>query len=147
MSDVDSINRSFRKGDVLRWRTLEFIVGYEIKISNNPSDECSICKKLAGKYPKSFDWDGWHYKCKCFCVSILMDEETFDKKELSDLKSALNGLEPMKFEAKNEVKYVPECFIDWFLENRKHLNETHSMPEFVTNNIQLIMLSYEHYKR
>jgi hypothetical protein len=124
---------------------MDFVVGYEIHISDNPDIECGICKYLAGKYPKTFNWDGWHDRCKCYITAVLMDEETFDKQELSDLKSALKGTEYKKLEAKNTVKYIPKSFIDWFLENRKQWNDNGSFPLFITENIELIKESYNHY--
>jgi hypothetical protein len=41
---------------VRRWQSLDFVVGYEIRRSNNPDQMCEQCKQLAGKYPKSFIW-------------------------------------------------------------------------------------------
>lgn len=145
MMDVDNINRTHRQADIRRWQTMNFVVGYEIKQSNNPIKDCPICQRLSGKYPKEFLWDGWHDKCKCFCVPILMDEETFDEQELSDLKAALKGTEYKKLEAKNKESFIPENFIDWFLEARMQYNDE-NRPNFITNNIQLILSSYEHYK-
>ncbi|MDR2907942.1 MAG: hypothetical protein LBU91_08150 [Bacteroidales bacterium] len=142
----DTINREYRNADIQRWQEMDFVVGYEIHTSNNPSKNCDLCLKLAGKYPKAFDWNGWHADCKCYITSILQDEETFDEQELSDLSSALYGTEYKKLQAKNSVKYVPKEFTDWFLDNIKQFNETNTIPDFVTNNIQLIISSHEYYK-
>jgi negative regulator of sigma E activity len=75
-----------------------------------------------------------------------MDEETQSENTVSELKSALYGTKPDIHKAKNEVRYVPKNFIDWFLENRNRFNETDSMPDFVTANIEIIISSYEYYK-
>jgi len=143
----DIINRDYRNSDILRWQMLDFVVGYEIHRSNNQNlKECEICQRFAGKYPKSFIWHGWHDGCICYVTPIMMDDETDREQTVSDLKSALHGTEYKKLQAKNLVKHVPEGFIDWFLENRKEMNKVGSFPYFVTDNMQLIMESYNHYK-
>jgi hypothetical protein len=54
---ADLINREYRDGDIRRWQSMDFIVGYEIHRSNNPSKDCDICSKLAGKQPLSNHWN------------------------------------------------------------------------------------------
>ncbi len=143
---MDAINRAYRNADIRRWQEMDFVVGYEIRRSNNPSKGCTVCARLAGKYPKSFLWDGWHDKCKCYLTSVLMDEETHSENRIGQFKSALYGTKCEMLKAVNEVRYVPKGFVDWFLENRQSFNETNTMPDFVTANIKLIVSSYEYYK-
>ena len=132
------------------WRpgvsAVDLFVGIKIYRSKHNSHDCSLCSILAGDYPKNFKWEGWHDGCQCESKSILMDEESFDEQELSNLKSALLETEDKKIKAKNFVDYVPETFIDWFLEYRKSMSESDHYPYFVTENMQLIMDSYNHYK-
>lgn len=143
---MDSTNREYRKADVKRWQTMDFVVGYEIHQSNNPSKECERCKQLSGKYPKTFLWDGWHDGCKCYVTSILMDEETESENTVSKFKSALYGLpKSTPKEASNIVKYIPKGFIDYFLQNRKQWNDNNNIPLFISNNIELIKESYNYY--
>lgn len=64
---ASEINMAYRQAENLRWQQMDFVVGYEIKLSNNhtcngkPSQD--ICDILAGKYPKDFQWTGWHPLC------------------------------------------------------------------------------------
>lgn len=64
---ASEINMAYRQAENLRWQQMDFVVGYEIKLSNNHT--CNgkpfqdICDILAGKYPKDFQWTGWHPLC------------------------------------------------------------------------------------
>ncbi len=72
------INMAYRKADSLRWQDLDFVVGIEIKLSDNHTlinpktgkaePFYDICDELQGKYPKTFVFTGWHPNC--------YDEET-----------------------------------------------------------------------
>lgn len=61
------INMAYRQAENLRWQQMDFVVGYEIKLSGNHT--CNgkpfhdICDELKGKYPKTFQWSGWHPLC------------------------------------------------------------------------------------
>jgi len=67
------INMAYRTADYYRWLQLDFVVGVEIKLSNNhtikdPKTGKSIpfydmCDELQGKYPKTFKFTGWHPNC------------------------------------------------------------------------------------
>ena len=72
------INMAYRTADYYRWLQLDFVVGVEIKLSNNHTIKdpktgksipfYDICDELQGKYPKTFVFTGWHPNC--------YDEET-----------------------------------------------------------------------
>lgn len=72
------INMAYRKADSLRWQDLDFVIGIEIKLSDNHTiinpktgkaePFYDICDELQGKYPKTFVFTGWHPNC--------YDEET-----------------------------------------------------------------------
>lgn len=64
------INMAYRAAENERWKQMDFVVGYEIKLSNNHNCKGvpkghfhDICDTLAGKYPKDFVWTGWHPNC------------------------------------------------------------------------------------
>jgi len=123
---ADEINRGYRTSDNNRWQQLDFVVGIEIRLSNNPSKECTICKQLEGKYPKSFKWTGWHNGCKCHAISILKTQEEMMK----DNERIMKGEKPNN-ESVNTVKYLPESIIgyvkkhpeckseEWYINNKK----------------------------
>ena len=64
------INMAYRTAENERWKQMDFVVGYEIKLSGNhnckgvPNGQFyDVCDALAGKYPKDFTWVGWHPNC------------------------------------------------------------------------------------
>lgn len=132
------INLAYKEADQLRWQQLDFVVGYEIKLSNNHTLNgepfVDICDKLAGRYPKSFRFKGWHPQCRCLVVPILQDREEFNDDELADLKSALNGKEYQKYASKNTVTDVPDSFKEWIQENAERSQNWKSQPYFVRDN-------------
>lgn len=129
------INMAYREADHLRWQQLDFVVGFEIHRSNHePQFKCKLCDRLVGKYPKTFKFKGWHPQCMCYATAILMDEETFDDQELSDLKSALKGTAYKKLSAKNEVTDFPDGFKEWVEENAPRQAGWATTPYFIKDN-------------
>lgn len=64
------INMAYRDAEQSRWGYMPFILGYEIRLSNNHNCKgipkgkfYDICDELEGKYPKDFKWLGWHPNC------------------------------------------------------------------------------------
>lgn len=131
------INMAYRESDYLRWQSLDFVVGFEVKRSNHePLCKCDICEKLKGRYPKHFKFKGWHPQCMCYAVPILMDEETFDENELGDLKAALRGTQYKRLEAKNVVVDVPDGFKEWVKEHEEAQANWSSTPYFIKDNFK-----------
>lgn len=131
------INMAYRESDFLRWQSLDFVVGYEIRRSNHePLFKCDICEKLVGRYPKTFKFKGWHPQCMCYAVPILMDEETFDENELGDLKAVLHGTQYKKLEAKNLVTDVPDGFKQWVKDHEEAQKKWASTPYFIKDNFK-----------
>lgn len=131
------INMAYRESDYLRWQSLDFVVGFEVKRSNHePLCDCDICEKLKGRYPKHFKFKGWHPQCMCYAVPILMDEETFDKNELGDLKAALRGTQYKRLEAKNVVVDVPDGFKEWVKDHEEAQANWSSTPYFIKDNFK-----------
>lgn len=115
------INMSYRTAEQTRWQQMDFVVGYEIKLSAK-HPEHDVCDSLAGKYPKDFKWTGWHPNDMCYMIPILNTEEEF----WSDSKTSVN-----------EVKDVPDGFKNWVKANKKRLAKAESrgsQPYFVKDN-------------
>jgi hypothetical protein len=106
--EADNLNRMFRTSDHERWQQMDFVVGIEIKRSNNCNSECAICKAGAGKYPKKFKWQGWHPLCRCYVISILKTSEEMKV----DRERIMNGEEPTT-RSVNTVKDMPPSLIDY----------------------------------
>lgn len=71
------INMAYRVAEQERWRTIDDIVGYEVKTRESSHKDVDVCDILQGKYPKTFKWVGWHPMCHCYAVPIFRsDDET-----------------------------------------------------------------------
>lgn len=124
------INMAYRQAENLRWQQMDFIVGYEIKLSGS-HPRTDICDQLKGKYPKSFVWTGWHPNDLCYKVSIRMTDDELDDMLIykKDVKSV------------NEVKDVPDNMKKWIKENSERISEAKkrkTLPYFVQDNIDLV---------
>lgn len=71
------INMAYRSAEQTRWRQMDFVLGYEIKLSKKHKKDSDICDDLAGQYPKDFVWTGWHPNDLCYVIPILKTEEEF----------------------------------------------------------------------
>lgn len=70
-------NMMYRKADSARWEQMDFILGIEIRRSENNHGPCKICDGMVGKYPKTFKFTGFHPFCICFATPIVMEPEAF----------------------------------------------------------------------
>lgn len=129
---ASEINMAYRQAENLRWQQMDFVVGYEIKLSNNHT--CNgkpfqdICDILAGKYPKDFQWTGWHPLCRCYKIPILKTEEEFWE---------WDGRSEASTASVNEVKDVPDAFKKWVLDNQERIStakKRNTLPYFLRDN-------------
>lgn len=87
------INMAYRMAEQLRWKQMDFVLGYEIKLSGSHKVR-DICDDVAGVYPKTFKFLGWHPNCYCYCIPVLKTEEQFylpDSENDSLVKEMPNG--------------------------------------------------------
>lgn len=129
------INMAYRSAEQQRWRQLDFVVGYEIKMSgSHPVHD--VCDELAGKYPKDFVWNGWHPNCMCYEIPILKTEDEFYNKDP----------EARSWE---EVQDVPEAFNTWVggnLDRIKAAEKNGTLPYFLADNKQYLAKAKEEFK-
>lgn len=118
------INMAYRTAEQERWKQLDFVVGYEIKLSGSHPQE-DICDKLAGKYPKDFVWTGWHPNDLCYSIPILKTEEEFFNDDVDK-------------ESVNSVKDVPLTFYQWQRDNLQRAKSWSSTPYFIRDNDKYI---------
>ena len=125
-------NMAYRKADYERRMDAHYIVGVEVKLSNNHTLNgvafTDICDELKGKYPKDFVFTGWHPFCRCYTVDVLITEE-----EMDDYYDALDRGEKPK-ESVNQVNHTPQQFNDWVKENKTRIDKSKSLPYFVKDN-------------
>ena len=101
------VNMAYRKSDHDMIQKLDFVVGFEVRRSNNVF-ACDLCESLKGKYPKSFDFLGWHPQCRCHCIAITVTQEEFFEHQ----KKMLAGEESV-LKSRYEVNQMPKGFVDW----------------------------------
>lgn len=127
------INMAYRTAEQTRWQQFDFVVGYEIKLSkvhHHRMPDGDICDELAGKYPKDFNWTGWHPNDLCYVVPILKTDDEIWK--LDDTPS------------KNEVTDVPEGFKRWVNVNKERIDEAKergTMPYFLRDNRRYVKIT------
>lgn len=130
-------NMAYRTSDHLRWQQMDFVVGIEIKLSNNHTLNgmplTDICDELKGKYPKEFKFVGWHPHCRCHAVTILKTEEEMQQ----DTQRILAGEKPEKGSV-NTVRDVPSAFKDWVEEHSERIKMGGNLPYFVKDNIGMV---------
>lgn len=121
------INMAYRTAENDRWKQMDFVIGYEIKLSgSHPMPD--VCDNLAGKYPKDFIWTGWHPNDLCYKTPILKTEEEFWK---------WDGRGETTTESVNEVKDVPDGFKQWIYDNQKRIEVAKNrgtLPYFIKDN-------------
>nr|DAT92775.1 MAG TPA: minor capsid protein [Caudoviricetes sp.] len=125
-------NIAYRTADYERWQQLDFVVGIEIKLSNNHPVH-DICDELKGRYPKDFKFTGWHPHCRCHAITILKTDEEIAE----DTRRILNG-EPLNGNSVNRVADVPDSFNEWIQDNKERAKGWSSMPYFVKDNPQYV---------
>jgi len=135
------INMAYSKADQLRWDQLDFVVGYEIMLSNNHTLNgepfVDICDELVGLYPKWFDWSAkWHPQCRCRRVPVLMSPEEFKTDERNELRAAVRGSEYNKMTSSRTVKDVPPAFKKWIANNAERSKGWKSQPYFIRDNFK-----------
>lgn len=126
---ASEINMAYRAAENKRWEQMDFVVGYEIKLSGNHTLNgkpfTDICDTLAGKYPKDFVWTGWHPLCRCYKIPILKTEEEF---------WSWDGRSEASTESVNSVNDVPDNFKSWINDNIHRAKSWNSSPYFIRDN-------------
>jgi hypothetical protein len=126
-------NIAYRTSDYLRWQQLDFVIGIEIRLSNNHTLNgvpfTDICDDLKGKYPKDFKFSGWHPLCRCHAIPILKTQEEM----AADNERIMNG-EQLIEGGKNQVIDVPGKFKAWAAENRERIERAKALPYFIRDN-------------
>jgi hypothetical protein len=110
-----------------KYNQFDFVRGYLVKISNNPS-HCPFCVAMAGEYPKDFKFFGWHPNCRCTTIALLKTWEEMERD--NDLIFA--GQDPAV--AKNTVNNLPPQLTDWIESNREKIHRAKNKPYFIKFN-------------
>lgn len=122
------VNDSYRSADFQRWSTTPFVIGIDVKLSNN-HPKYDICDSLVGPYPAAYKHRGFHPQCLCFAVPRLALADDFDKYEDAILAGRESG-----FKFSGTVQHVPASATKWVNDNKEMLNRLKSKPYFLLDN-------------
>lgn len=125
-------NIAYRTADYERWQQFDFVVGIEIKLSNN-HPEPDICDDLKGRYPKEFKFTGWHPHCRCHVETVLKTPDEL----IADNRRIMEGGKPTETSV-NTVADVPQAFTDWVEANRERMTAAKSLPYFIRDNSKYV---------
>lgn len=137
-------NMAYHKADSNYFASSDIILGIEIKLSNNHTttfgegketkELVDICNELQGKYPRWFDFTGWHPNCRCVAMPIVPD-----RKEMREyLKKIANGEDVSNWKWTGEVTNMPQNFRNWCANNEDRLarmQKRGTLPYFIRENI------------
>lgn len=113
------INMAYKTADWERWQREEFVVGIRIGLSNNHTIKdrkgeevplTDICDELAGDYPKTFKFVGWHPNCRCVITPILKDPKEMQADRRARLRAIMNEEEYNAQPSANQITDVPQGF-------------------------------------
>ena len=129
-------NIAYRTAEYDRWQDMPFVIGIEIKLSNNhPVPD--ICDDLKGIYPKTIKWTGWHSNCRCYQVPVLATHGEVEKM----IDYILDGKSPNSVECADEVTDIPKHFVSWARDNAERMEKAKgagTLPYFYKDNEQRI---------
>ena len=117
---VTEMNAAFRRAEWESYQSNPLVTGYEIRLSNNHTTTNSkgqriplkdICDDMAGVYPKTFLWTGWHPQCRCEMIPILVSKNDFRARIRARKEGKLAS-----WSAKQVAK-MPKGFTDWVEDN------------------------------
>lgn len=146
---VTEMNAAYRRAT---WESIQnnpLVTSYEIRLSNEHTTTVKgkvvrlhdICDKLAGVYPKTFLWTGWHPQCRCSMNILSVNRDGF-KDYIRSLRDSMGDYKPKEKENR-PVAEVPKQLTKWQNENKARLLTAKSTPQFLTENKGLISLSQQ----
>ena len=130
---VTETNMAYHKADNERWCKLDFVLGYEVQVSGTNPNICPLCVELAGKYPKEFEFVGWHPHCRCHAVPIMEDIDSFQARQEALLRGE-------RIPATGQVTEPPKNFTDHLKDNSDRIqraSKAGTLPYFVRDNYKV----------
>lgn len=111
------IQMAYREAERRRWVKMDDVIGMRIRTHEKKHKEMDTCDVLAGDYPKTFKWLGWHPICHCYAIPLFRDES--------------------KSKAQQEITEVPDNFSEWVDDHamKIRLAQAHkTLPYFLGDN-------------
>lgn len=139
------VNMAYREAEYLRWQQLDFVVGFRVMLSNNHTTTDSkgkkvpltdICDELAGDYPKTFKFLGWHPQCRCVVVPIMSDYDEYNDDRANRLKAIVRGKTYKSLPSRRTVRDVPAAFRSHIEAIAERAKGWKSMPYYIRDNFK-----------
>lgn len=139
------INMAYKTADWERWQRLDFVVGIRISLSNNHTIKNSkgeeepltdICDELAGDYPKTFKFVGWHPNCRCMVTPILQSPQEMHQARRERLRAIMNDAAYKAQPSANTVTDVPAGFTAHVKAIAERSKGWKSMPYYIRDNFK-----------
>jgi hypothetical protein len=144
------VNMAYREAEYLRWQQLDFVVGFRVMLSNNHTTTDSkgkkvpltdICDELAGDYPKTFKFLGWHPQCRCVVVPIMSDYDEYNNDRANRLKAIVRGKTYKSLPSRRTVRDVPAAFRSHIEAIAERAKGWKSMPYYIRDNFKTGVIS------
>ena len=122
------INMAYRTAEQKRWQQMDFVTGYDIKLSGS-HPRTDICDEQQGRYPKDFVWTGWHPQCLCMALPVIMSEDDYWKMREGEPVDAAYTTD------------VPDKVHEWVEQNRERIEralERGTLPYWLRDNPQVM---------
>lgn len=131
------INQAYRTAETASYADNPLITGYRIRLSDNHTTLfkgkriplVDICDYLAGEYPATFKWNGWHPQCRCIIVPNALSEDDLDTLIQARGEAIEEGRDPngvLKGLGRNPD--LPDNFINWFVDNEDRIKAAKYRP-------------------
>ena len=146
------INQAYRTAETASYADNPLITGYRIRLSDNHTTLfkgkriplVDICDYLAGEYPATFKWNGWHPQCRCIIVPNTLSEDDLDTLIQARGEAIKRGEDP------NEVlpgfgrnESMPANFVEWYADNAQRIAMAKYRPIWTTSGEKTLSVSLE----
>ena len=130
------VNMANRMADQEAWQNNPLVLGYTINLSatGKPKVRCELCRLLAGDYPVTFIWKGWHPHCLCFKTPILMSRAMLDAYNKLIARGEDTPEAIAKLQKGARVEQPPSALKDWILKNLDRVKGWKSKPYWWEDN-------------
>ena len=139
------INEAYRTAEWERWQRLDIVVCFRIGLSNNhtiinskgePEPLTDICDELAGDYPKTFKFVGWHPNCCCMVTPILQSPQEMHQARRERLRAIMNDEAYKAQPSAATVTDVPAGFTAHVKAIAERSKGWKSMPYYIRDNFK-----------
>lgn len=150
------MTQAYRQAEWESYQNNPLIKAYEIRLSGNHTTLkivkgkhiavplTDICDKLAGVYPKTFKWVGWHPQCRCLMIPVMVSKSEFRdllEARKADREAKRAGKEATaveKFSNKTAAAKLPAQYEKWLTDNQQRIEAARKaglkLPQWIVDN-------------